>query len=156
MKTDVSVSGSQYAAAGSPSLAHLIKSSALDVAHPTDPSKTVWDALYDFGPYTGEQDAEFASMWATMNQTRARAASEDDVRNIAPLGSGSDFTVFLQRLGVSHLFRIFWVILTWHDRSLALIRLLVLHPLILFTTTTPFMILSCGKKNMLTLVSIDM
>ena len=45
---------------------------------------------------------DFASMWNAMNQTRARAASKNDVRNISPLGSGSDYTVFLQRLGVSH------------------------------------------------------
>lgn len=102
MNTDVSVSGSRYAASGSPSLAHLIKRSAQDVAHPTDSSKTLWDALYDSGPYTGEQDADFASMWAAMNHSRARAASEDDIRQVSPLGSGSDYTVFLQRLGVSH------------------------------------------------------
>ncbi|KAF9226683.1 Zn-dependent exopeptidase [Gyrodon lividus] len=101
VNVDVSVSGSQYSPSGSPSLAHLIKRSAQDVPHPTDPSRTVWDALYDSGPYTGEQDVEFASMWAAKNQSRARAASEDDLRNVLPLGSGSDYTVFLQRLGVA-------------------------------------------------------
>ncbi|KAF8551485.1 Zn-dependent exopeptidase [Imleria badia] len=101
VNVDVSVSGSRYTASASPSLAHLIKRSAQDVAHPTHPSKTVWDALHDSGPYTGEQDVDFASMWDAMNQTRARAASEDDVRNVSPLGSGSDYTVFLQRLGVA-------------------------------------------------------
>lgn len=43
-----------------------------------------------------------------MNQTRARAALEDDIRYVAPLGSGSDYTVFLQRLGVSHRICSFW------------------------------------------------
>ncbi|KAF9238740.1 Zn-dependent exopeptidase, partial [Melanogaster broomeanus] len=101
INVDVSVSGSQYGASGSPSLAHLIKRSAQDVPHPTDPSRTVWDALYDSGPYTGEQDEEFAIMWAAKNGSRARVASEDDVRHVSPLGSGSDYTVFLQRLGVA-------------------------------------------------------
>ena len=78
-----------------------MKRSAQDVAHPTEPSKTVWDALHDSGPYTGEQDEDFANMWAAMNQTRAHTL-EDDVRNVMPLGSGSDYTIFLQRLGVSH------------------------------------------------------
>ncbi|KAH0839839.1 Zn-dependent exopeptidase [Lanmaoa asiatica] len=102
VNVDVSVAGSRYTASGSPSLAHLIKRSAQDVAHPTDSSKTVWDALHDSGAYTGKQDADFASMWAAMNHSRARAASKDDVRQVSPLGSGSDYTVFLQRLGVSH------------------------------------------------------
>ncbi|KIL00497.1 hypothetical protein PAXRUDRAFT_821584 [Paxillus rubicundulus Ve08.2h10] len=101
VNVDVSVSGSQYDPSGSPSLAHLIKRSAQDVPHPTDPSRTVWDALYDHGPFTGEQDAEFTAMWAAKNQSRARAAAEDDVLQVWPLGSGSDYTVFLQRLGVA-------------------------------------------------------
>ncbi|KAF8138373.1 Zn-dependent exopeptidase, partial [Boletus edulis] len=101
VNVDVSVAGSRYRASASPSLVHLVKRSAQDVAHPTEAGKTVWDAAYDSGPYTGELDADFASMWATMNQTLARAASEDDVRNVSPLGSGSDYTVFLQRLGVA-------------------------------------------------------
>ncbi|KAF8833188.1 Zn-dependent exopeptidase [Paxillus ammoniavirescens] len=77
VNVDVSVSGSQYGPSGSPSLAHLIKRSAQDVPHPTDAGRTVWDAF------------------------RARAAAEDDVRHVLPLGSGSDYTVFLQRLGVA-------------------------------------------------------
>ncbi|KAG9317371.1 hypothetical protein JVU11DRAFT_1570 [Chiua virens] len=101
VNVDVSVSGSRYQASGSPSLAHLIKRSAQDVAHPTDSSKTVWDALYDSGHYTGEQDVDFAVMWAAQNQSRARTTSEDDIREVSPLGSGSDYTVFLQRLGVA-------------------------------------------------------
>ena len=105
MTTDVSVAGSRYVVSASPSLAHLMKRSAQDVSHPTDSSKTVWDALYDSGPYTGELDADFASMWAAMNHSRIRAASEDDVREVSPLGTGSDYTVFLQRLGVSHRIR---------------------------------------------------
>ncbi|KIJ69966.1 hypothetical protein HYDPIDRAFT_78885, partial [Hydnomerulius pinastri MD-312] len=82
INVDVSVSGSAYSAAGSPSLAHEIRRSAKDVAHPTDPGRTVWDAYYDEGP-------------------RIRASAEDDIHNVWPLGSGSDYTVFLQRLGVA-------------------------------------------------------
>ncbi|KAH7885508.1 Zn-dependent exopeptidase [Phlebopus sp. FC_14] len=100
VNVDVSVSGSQWYPSGSPSLAHLIKRSAQDVPHPTDPTKSVWDALYDSGPYTGAgSDAEFARMWAEKNASRF--AVDDDAAFVAPLGSGSDYTVFLQRLGVA-------------------------------------------------------
>ncbi|KAF4575136.1 hypothetical protein EYR36_006492 [Pleurotus pulmonarius] len=68
---DVSVAGSRWGAGASPSLAHLIKQVALDVPHPTVAGKTLWDAQSDTSSLLG------------------------------PLGSGSDFTVFLQRLGVS-------------------------------------------------------
>src|SRR6267154_2510736 len=68
--TDVSVSGSRWNVVASPSLAHLIQRSAQDVPHPTDPNKTMWDEK-------------------TSNQP-----------GIGPMGSGSDYTVFLHRLGV--------------------------------------------------------
>lgn len=91
-----------------------------------------------------------------MNQTRARAALEDDVRNVLPLGSGSDFTVFLQRLGVSYRIRNFWGPSNVTNRSLVLIRLSLPRPLILLTTTTPSTTLRCGKRHTLTLVFIVM
>lgn len=95
-RLDVSVSGSQWHAGASPSLAHLIKQSALDVPHPTEPGKTLWDARNDDGPYLeGKVDAEFMAMYGT---SQARRASNTE---IPALGSGSDFTAFLQRLGVS-------------------------------------------------------
>ncbi|KAI6135053.1 Zn-dependent exopeptidase [Pisolithus croceorrhizus] len=99
INVDVSASGSRWNVASSPSLAHLIKKSAQDVPHPTQANKTLWDARYDSGPYTGAQDAEFARMWTRSNKVR-EGVSDSSV-SLRPLGSGSDFTVFLQRLGIA-------------------------------------------------------
>lgn len=92
VNVDVSVSGSRWHTSASPSLVHLIQRSAQDVPHPTDSKKTLWDAHFDFGPYEGPMDAEFARMWDEKTSNEPR---------IGPLGSGSDYTVFLQRLGVA-------------------------------------------------------
>ncbi|KAG2069015.1 Zn-dependent exopeptidase [Suillus decipiens] len=89
INVDVSVSGSRWETAASPSLVHLIQRSAQDVPHPTDSTKTLWDAHFELGPYNGPMDAEFARMW------------DEKTSRIGPLGSGSDYTVFLQRLGVA-------------------------------------------------------
>ncbi|KAI6035044.1 Zn-dependent exopeptidase [Pisolithus orientalis] len=99
INVDVSVSGSRWNVAGSPSLAHLIKRSAQDVPHPTQANKTLWDARYDSGPYTGVQDAEFAEMWTRNNKVYENV--DDSTVSVSPLGSGSDYTVFLQRLGIA-------------------------------------------------------
>jgi N-acetylated-alpha-linked acidic dipeptidase len=102
LNTDVSASGSRWNVAGSPSLAHLIKRSALDVPHPTIEGKTLWDARTDEGPFTGDGtanmtvDAEVMSAYFT-----AKKEMQASDTSVNPLGSGSDYTVFLQRLGVS-------------------------------------------------------
>ncbi|KAF8076478.1 Zn-dependent exopeptidase [Lyophyllum atratum] len=104
LNVDVSVSGSRWNAGASPSLAHLIKQAALDVPHPTVSGKTLWDARKDEGPFTGIEgissnwtiDADFLETYNVA--TRDLHASSTGV---SPLGSGSDFTVFLQRLGVA-------------------------------------------------------
>lgn len=80
---------------GSPSLAHIIHKTASDVPHPNDSKKTLWDATKDVGPYTGPADAEFMVLHEVDVKQRA------SFTGIPPLGSGSDYTVFLQRLGVS-------------------------------------------------------
>ena len=100
--SDVSVSGSKWNAAGSPSLAHLIKGAALAIPHPTEPSKTLWDARQDQGPYLGQTDVEVTERWVQQNKNYVL----DDL-SIPPLGSGSDFTPFLQHLGVSILSSMF-------------------------------------------------
>ncbi|KAI0677358.1 Zn-dependent exopeptidase [Trametes maxima] len=92
---DGSAAGSIWLPTGSPSLAHLIRDAALDVAHPTSLNKTLWDARDDVGPFHGPADSNFLEEYLAK-----RVTSEDDI-GIAPLGSGSDFTPFLQRLGVS-------------------------------------------------------
>jgi N-acetylated-alpha-linked acidic dipeptidase len=83
-------------AAGSPSLAHLIRQTAQDVPHPTKPGKSLWDARNDDGPFAGDGDEEFMASYTASEQKRQAL----DI-GIGPLGSGSDFTVFLQHLGVS-------------------------------------------------------
>ncbi|RPD66976.1 Zn-dependent exopeptidase [Lentinus tigrinus ALCF2SS1-7] len=93
---DVSVSGSKWNSGASPSLAHLIKGAALDVTHPTDPSKTLWDARQDQGPFLGQTDVEVTDLWVQQNKDYVL----QDL-SIPPLGSGSDFTPFLQHLGVA-------------------------------------------------------
>ncbi|KAF8913770.1 hypothetical protein CPB84DRAFT_1720468 [Gymnopilus junonius] len=103
LNVDVSVAGSRFSASASPSLAHLIRETATDVPHPTVQGKTLWDAREDCGPYTdlvqalnATADTDFLELY-NQEESRKKAARID----VDPLGSGSDFTVFLQRLGVA-------------------------------------------------------
>ncbi|KAG5648992.1 hypothetical protein DXG03_000341 [Asterophora parasitica] len=102
LNVDVSVSGSQWSASGSPSLAPLIKQAALEIPHPTVEGKTLWDARNDEGPFKGVGHTE-----ATIDPDFLEAynAAKKELRasdtGVSPLGSGSDFTVFLQRLGIA-------------------------------------------------------
>ncbi|KAI0036775.1 Zn-dependent exopeptidase [Vararia minispora EC-137] len=97
LNLDVSVAGSQFDVAGSPSLSHFLKETAQAVPHPTDPDRTLWDARNDVGPLFGAHvDTEALAM-----HEEAKVVS-DEV-GVSPLGSGSDFTVFLQRLGIASL-----------------------------------------------------
>lgn len=99
INVDVSVSGSRWDARGSPSLAHLIKDIALTVDHPNQPGKKLWDAREDDGPFKGYNltvDNDFRKMHA-----QAEAVRRASKTGVSPLGSGSDYTVFIQRLGVS-------------------------------------------------------
>ncbi|KAH9060978.1 Zn-dependent exopeptidase [Lactarius vividus] len=91
---DSSVSGSKFGAAGSPSLAHFIRKTAEDLPHPTDPKRTLWDATADRGQLFGEREHHDTD---SLN-TKIKTKTTDYIR---PLGSGSDYTVFLQRLGVA-------------------------------------------------------
>ncbi|OBZ76727.1 Glutamate carboxypeptidase 2 [Grifola frondosa] len=76
INVDVSVAGSRWHSGASPSLAHLIRQAALEVPHPTAAGN------------------EFLASYE-LEGTHA-----SDV-GIYPLGSGSDYTPFLQRLGVA-------------------------------------------------------
>ncbi|TFK55577.1 Zn-dependent exopeptidase [Heliocybe sulcata] len=96
LNLDVSVAGSQWHAGGSPSLAHLIKKTAIDVEHPTDAGRTLWDASTDEGPFKGNADEEFMRAYEARKMEKAKYET-----GIEPLGSGSDFTVFLQRIGIA-------------------------------------------------------
>jgi N-acetylated-alpha-linked acidic dipeptidase len=94
---DSSVAGSRFDAGGSPSFSHFIRDTAQAIPHPTDPGRTLWDARHDKGPLFGEHlDAESAALYEDDFIMR------DDI-GVKPLGSGSDYTVFLQRLGVASL-----------------------------------------------------
>ncbi|KAJ7180389.1 Zn-dependent exopeptidase [Mycena crocata] len=99
INVDGAVSGSRWGAASSPSLSHLIRQTAMDVPHPTMPGKTLWDSRNDDGPFSvvdGHIDPEFLAAYET-GQTRQ--AAENSI--FMALGSGSDFTVFLQRIGLA-------------------------------------------------------
>lgn len=53
--------------------------------------------MEDSGPYAGTADADFLAAYEAAQQEKASETG------IHPLGSGSDYTPFLQRLGVSYL-----------------------------------------------------
>ncbi|KAH7344942.1 Zn-dependent exopeptidase [Rhizoctonia solani] len=97
LNVDVSTAGERFSLSGSPSLAHLLRQAAIDVPHPSDANRTLWDAKDDLGPFTGpvDQDAFIIQQEAKL----ARKAASNT--GVSPLGSGSDYTVFLQRLGVA-------------------------------------------------------
>ncbi|KAH0587664.1 hypothetical protein H2248_006431 [Termitomyces sp. 'cryptogamus'] len=100
LNTDTSTSGSRWVANASPSLANVIKETALKISHPTTEGKNLWDAKDDEGPFQPASyftiDTDF--LWSyTATQQKLRASKT----GISPLGSGSDFTVFLQRIGVA-------------------------------------------------------
>ncbi|KAH9977630.1 Zn-dependent exopeptidase [Lactifluus volemus] len=91
---DSAVSGSRLRSAASPLLAHFIRNTAKDLPHPTDPKRTLWDATSDRGQLFGESH----DMGSPGTKVGTEVADSFGVR---PLGSGSDYTVFLQRLGIS-------------------------------------------------------
>ncbi|KAG9317382.1 hypothetical protein JVU11DRAFT_1581 [Chiua virens] len=90
---DTSVSGSCLQASASPLLAHLLRSTAEQIPHPTSDGRTLWDARWDLGELFGDSlDAEAAAIYEQMERVT-------DGLGIQPLGSGSDYTVFLQYIG---------------------------------------------------------
>ncbi|KAJ7129409.1 hypothetical protein C8R44DRAFT_776720 [Mycena epipterygia] len=96
---DGSAGGSRWHAASSPSLSHLIRRTTQDVPHPTVAGKMLWDAREDDGPLSvgdGLVDPEYIAA------DEAAEAHRQAAKGIfPPLGSGSDFTVFLERIGVA-------------------------------------------------------
>jgi N-acetylated-alpha-linked acidic dipeptidase len=97
---DGSVSGSRFSSQASPLLAHLVQQTALLVPHPTDSERTLWDARHDVGPFTGKDDIQEEDEIRLNGEWIKTATVEDDL-GVGVLGSGSDYTVFLQRIGVS-------------------------------------------------------
>jgi len=97
LNLDSSVGGSRFYSSASPSLAHFMRSAAEAIAHPTKPGLTLWDATKDSGPLYGENvDAEALAVY---EEEQAQLAADD--LGVGVLGSGSDYTVFLQRIGVA-------------------------------------------------------
>ncbi len=70
---------------------------ALDIPHPTDSGRTLWDARTDVGPFKDGKVDEIVLKRFEAQQ------SERLSDNIPALGSGSDYTAFLQRLGIASL-----------------------------------------------------
>jgi N-acetylated-alpha-linked acidic dipeptidase len=104
---DVSVDGSRWNVAASPSLVDIIKNTALDVPHPTKPGLTLWDSRNDEGPFKGVPTEGSNTTYPTVRLDdkvtyfgNGSLTSEAPESDIPALGSGSDFTVFLQRIGV--------------------------------------------------------
>lgn len=92
---DMAASGDRFSLYGSPSLAHVLRQAAIDIPHPNDANRTLWDAREDTGPFTGPIDKDALEV-----QQEVEAVKSISGTGVAPLGSGSDYTVFLQRLGV--------------------------------------------------------
>jgi N-acetylated-alpha-linked acidic dipeptidase len=81
----------------SPSFAHLVRDTAKLVSHPTVVGSTLWDARTDQGKFYGNISNE------AITQINAETDAEiagSELSDIRPLGSGGDYTVFLQRIGV--------------------------------------------------------
>ena len=91
---DSSTSGSKLRSSASPLLAHLLRDTAEQIPHPTAVNRTLWDARLDNGELYGEHiDAEVVAMHET------DLLAQDSI-GVTPLGSGSDYTIFLQHIGI--------------------------------------------------------
>ncbi|KAJ3812202.1 Zn-dependent exopeptidase [Lentinula aff. lateritia] len=101
LNLDGSASGSRFHVQASPSLAHLTYSAALDVPHPTEENKTLWDATQDTGKYFGAREDGNAVLDAEAAAVYEASINAQDGLGVGLLGSGSDFTIFLQRIGVA-------------------------------------------------------
>ncbi|CAE6441435.1 unnamed protein product [Rhizoctonia solani] len=96
LNVDRSSSGSALRVRGTPSIAPLLHQVALDLPHydALDSKRTLWDARKDVGPFKGPIVKE-KSAYAIQYQTPVHGTG------IKTLGSGSDYTVFLQQLGIT-------------------------------------------------------
>jgi len=94
---DTAASGSRLKASASPLLSHLLRSTAEQILHPTSEGRSLWDARLDEGELFGESlDAEATAIYEEMELAA-------DSIGVNPLGSGSDYTVFLQHIGVKYI-----------------------------------------------------
>jgi N-acetylated-alpha-linked acidic dipeptidase len=91
LNLDVSVAGTNFHGSASPSLALLLKSAAEQIEHPTDATRSLW-SMKDGGDWKEfnvlQDEVDFEELFASGT-------------GIGALGSGSDYTAFLQRYGVA-------------------------------------------------------
>ena len=92
---DVAVSGPKFGASSVPSLKQFLRDITKEVAAPT--SGTVYEAWRKAGETSGEQGPQQEASGGTYRPPAAQAKLDVPVGD---LGSGSDYTVFLQHLGV--------------------------------------------------------
>ena len=74
-----------------------------DVAHT---GSSLWDARKAVGPYGGPEELLAPEFVAATKENKLKASKTE----IGPLGSGSDYTVFLQRLGVRTLISVLYIL----------------------------------------------
>jgi N-acetylated-alpha-linked acidic dipeptidase len=97
MNVDVSVSGSRFKTGGSPSLANLIIDVATKIPHPTEEGRTLWDARTDSGPFVDMRGDFSLPIDVVASDLEKQALAQE----VSPLGSGSDYSTFLQHLGIA-------------------------------------------------------
>ena len=107
---DSSVSGSSFRVSGSPLLAHLIRGTAEELPHPTDKGRTLWDATNDDGKLFGLMGHANVFVEEEVKAIRAMELAKADNIGVSPLGSGSDYTVFLQRNGVGSMTKSYLIV----------------------------------------------
>ncbi|KAJ1300407.1 hypothetical protein OPQ81_005227 [Rhizoctonia solani] len=96
LNVDKSSSGGQLRVRGTPCIAPMLRQAAIDLPHykEADSGRTLWDARGDRGPFTGPYKKE-KSAYAVEHKKPTHWTG------IKALGSGSDYTVFLQQLGIT-------------------------------------------------------
>ena len=136
-------------------LSHFLKTTAEDTPHPTDEGRSIWDARQDSGSLFGNRTDGVIIFDDEAATIRALEVTAADSVGVNPLGSGSDYTVFLQRLGVCLPFIKPPLETDACHRSRAPTKVSVRLLMTPCTTTTPSTTLSDGKNSMLTLASTD-
>ncbi|WVF71481.1 hypothetical protein IAT40_006287 [Kwoniella sp. CBS 6097] len=96
LNMDSSASGSNFHAGASPSLALLLKSTAEEVESSLDSSRSVYSTKYDAGSWDAFELAKAGELVGDIDPWAIEKGS-----GVGALGSGSDFTPFLQRYGIA-------------------------------------------------------
>nr|KIR50369.1 membrane protein [Cryptococcus bacillisporus CA1280] len=96
LNMDSSASGSNFHASASPSLALLVKSAAEEVESSSSPSKTVFDTRFEAGNWEQFNMKKLGNHVGMGDSLSGKKGS-----GIGALGSGSDYTPFLQRYGIA-------------------------------------------------------